>query len=156
MATRVAIGLGGNIGDVPRRFEEACARLQEFLDQLTMAPLFITKPVDCVPGTPDFCNSAVTGLFDGTPLELLEKCQELERAFGRPAAHSSRESRTLDLDILLFGEQVVNLPNLVIPHPRLLVRRFALEPLAAIAGDWRIPPEMKTVAECQRTVTSSN
>ena len=156
MAAKVAIGLGGNIGDVPRRFEEACARLQMFLEQLTMAPLFYTKPVDCVPGTPDFCNSAVTGLFDGTPLELLAICQKLEREFGRPAEHSSRESRTLDLDILLFGEAVVALPNLVVPHPRLLQRRFALEPLAAIAGDWLIPPKMQTVADCLCAVTSSN
>ena len=141
----VAIGLGGNIGDVQGRFEEVRISLEGFLKQLTMAPLFRTKPVGCVPGTPDFLNSAVTGIFDGEPLDLLERCQALERAFGRPSVHSSQESRTLDLDILLFGEELVSLPRLQIPHPRLLQRRFALEPLAAIAPEWRVPPSMKSV-----------
>ena len=146
MKHRVAIGLGGNIGDVAERFKALRRSLEEFLSQLTMAPLFITKPVDCVPGTPDFHNSAVTGEFDGSPLELLARCQELERAFGRPAEHSSHESRTLDLDILLFDEEMICMPCLQIPHPRLAMRRFALEPLAAIAPDWRVPPTMETVA----------
>ena len=127
------------------RFEEVRILLEGFLRQLSMAPLFHTKPVGCVPGTPDFLNSAVIGLFDGEPLDLLERCQALERAFGRPAMHSSRESRTLDLDILLFGEERVSLPHLQIPHPRLLQRRFALAPLAAIAPEWRVPPSMKSV-----------
>ena len=92
----VAIGLGGNIGDVQSRFEEVCISLEGFLKQLTMAPLFRTKPVGCVPGTPDFLNSAVTGIFDGEPLDLLERCQALERAFGRgtrfPASSSDSAS----------------------------------------------------------------
>ena len=154
MRVNVAIGLGGNIGNVQHRFSAVREQMSAFLGQVTMAPVFITAPVDCVPGTPDFCNSALTGTFDGTPLELLERCQAMERSFGRPICHSSRESRTLDLDILLFGEELVSLPQLIIPHPRLLVRRFALEPLASIASEWRIPPAMTTVKECLAALVS--
>ncbi|MGL4855097.1 MAG: 2-amino-4-hydroxy-6-hydroxymethyldihydropteridine diphosphokinase, partial [Lentisphaeria bacterium] len=65
----------------------------------------------------------------------------------RPIKHSSRESRIIDLDILLFGNVQIKTDSLIIPHPRMLNRRFVLEPLAEIAGDWIIPGEEK-VSEC--------
>ena len=111
-----------------------------------MAPIIRTKPVDCVPGTPDFLNTAVVGQWGGTPLELLAACQKIEREAGRPAVHSSHEARLLDIDVLLWGAETLSLPGLIVPHPRMHLRRFVLEPLAAIAPDWTVPPFGKTVA----------
>ncbi len=147
MPHHVAIALGGNQGEVLRNFREAAALLgANGLRSVRLAEPIRTAPVDCVPGTPDFWNAALIGEWDGTPEELLALTQSIERRLGRPAAHSSRESRPIDLDILLFDEAVVSLPNLVIPHPRLRLRRFVLEPLAEIAPDWLVPPDRTAVA----------
>lgn len=142
----VALGLGGNIGDTGVFFERARQLLElgGFAD-IRMATARRTKAVNCVPGTPDFLNTAVTGTWRGSALELLSLTQGIERQLGRPSEHSSKESRTLDIDILLFDESLVDEARLTIPHPRMLRRRFVLEPLAEIAPSWRIPPEMLDV-----------
>ena len=99
-----------------------------------------------MPNTPDFLDRAVTGTWNGTADKLLELTQNIEIASGRPKVHSSRESRVLDIDLILFGDETVNTPHLTIPHPRALQRRFVLEPLAEIAPDWQFPGKL-TVAE---------
>ena len=100
-----------------------------------------------VPGTPDFSNAALTGEWTGTATDLLALTQQLEREAGRPARHSSRESRTLDLDLILFGERCSADPRLTLPHPRARQRRFVLEPLAEIAPEMRFPDSGESVAE---------
>ncbi|MBR0460304.1 MAG: 2-amino-4-hydroxy-6-hydroxymethyldihydropteridine diphosphokinase [Victivallales bacterium] len=148
---QVAIALGGNIGDTEGLFRRAVQMLGEGgLQGVRVSRTIVSTPVDCVPGTPEFHNAALTGAWQGTALELLALTQRIERSLGRPAVHSSRESRTMDLDILLFGEESLALPELVIPHPRMIQRRFVLEPLAEIAPDWHVPPEGTTVAELLR------
>lgn len=144
----VALGLGANLGDPAATFATARKLLVAGgLHRERMASIIRTAPVDCVPGTPDFCNSALIGEWSGTANELLILCQDIERQCGRPAHHSRRESRMLDIDILLFGEQCLALPDLVVPHPRLRARYFALAPLAELAGNWRIPPDLISVAD---------
>ncbi|UKI34372.1 MAG: 2-amino-4-hydroxy-6-hydroxymethyldihydropteridine diphosphokinase [Lentisphaeria bacterium] len=91
-----------------------------------------TAPVDCVPGTPEFSNAALTGEWSRSAETLLELTQRLEREAGRPACHSSRESRTLDLDLILFGERCSNSPVLTLPHPR---RAAAAVRAGASGGD---------------------
>lgn len=145
--TLVAIALGGNLGDSPAIFAAAEKHLAENgLQQIRCASIFRTAPVDCPAGTPDFCNSALCGLWPGTALELLQLCQQTEIFFGRPAQHGFHQSRTLDLDILLFGEEMISLPELQIPHPRMLERYFALAPLVEILPDQPIPPANITVS----------
>ena len=135
----VAIALGGNIGDVRARFQTALLMLAAGgLSHIRKASDYKTTPVDCVPGTPDFWNSALIGEWGGTPQELLMLTQSVERRLGRPAQHSSRESRTIDLDILLFGDQRINTPSLTIPHPRMHQREFVLNPLRELL------PELST------------
>ncbi|MDD4538983.1 MAG: 2-amino-4-hydroxy-6-hydroxymethyldihydropteridine diphosphokinase [Lentisphaeria bacterium] len=144
----VALGLGANLGDPAATFATARRLLVAGgLQQERLAAIIRTAPVDCVPGTPDFCNSALVGDWPGTARELLVLCQDIERQCGRPARHSQRESRLLDLDILLFGELCIAEPDLVVPHPRLRARYFALAPLAELAGSWRIPPDLISVAD---------
>ncbi|MCR4575801.1 MAG: 2-amino-4-hydroxy-6-hydroxymethyldihydropteridine diphosphokinase [Lentisphaeria bacterium] len=146
---KIALAMGANLGESPsENIRWGALRLMEAgVEELQMAPLFRTKPVDCVPGTPDFINTAVVGQWNGTPLELLAACQQIEREAGRPAVHSSHEARLLDIDILLLGTETLSLSGLIVPHPRMHLRRFVLEPLATIAPDWIVPPFNKTVMQ---------
>lgn len=146
---RIAVGMGGNIGAVRRTFHQALAWLAERgLQEIRAAGMYLTHPVGCHPGTPDFCNSAFIASWTGTPLALLQLLQGAERQFGRPAQHDSRGNRSLDLDLLLFDVVQICQTELVVPHPRLRERLFVLEPLSEIASDWPIPPDMVSVAEC--------
>ncbi len=148
MPHHVAIALGGNLGNTEEIFDKAIALLAYNLRGIKRAKIYTTKPVDCVPGTPDFKNTAITATFDGTPLTLLKICQNIEKLLGRPADHSSHESRTIDLDILLFDNQQISLPNLTIPHPRMHQRLFVLEPLLDIlSGQLVIPGQKRTLLE---------
>ena len=144
---QVAVALGGNIGNVEQTFKKAVEMLSEELFDIQVADIITTKPVDCVPGTPDFKNTALIASFDGSPQQLLSICQRIENSLGRPSCHSSRESRTIDLDILLFDDRQISLPNLTIPHPRMHIREFVLRPLSQLAPDRVVPPTGKTVKE---------
>ena len=147
-AVPAALMFGGDLGDSERIFDRAAERLRESgFRILRRSPIFRSAPVDCVPGTPDFSDQALVGLWQGSAYELLALCQHLEHEAGRPAEHSSREARTLDCDIIIFGDVVSNDPELTLPHPRARERRFVLEPLAGIAPDWRFPDTGTTVRE---------
>lgn len=145
---KIALLLGGNIGDTAKFFDSALAGLAAGgVEHLRRSRSFRTAPIDCVPGTPDFLNCAVTGFFGGPPSELLALTQRLEREAGRPAEHSSREARVLDIDIILFGARVIAEERLVVPHPRARLRRFVLEPLADIAPEMRFPDTGELVGD---------
>lgn len=144
--TPVALMLGGDLGDTAACFDAAAAALERAgMTELRRSRIYRSAPVDCVPGTPEFSDQALTGLWHGTARELFAVCQQLERAAGRPERHSSREARTLDIDLILFGDTVSDSPELTIPHPRARKRRFVLEPLAEIAPDWRFPDTGNTI-----------
>lgn len=145
---KIAILMGGNLGNSAEIFENAVQKLAaNGLTAIRRSRIFRTEPVDCVPGTPEFSNAALTGEWGGSAEALLELTQHLEREAGRPAHHSSRESRTLDLDLILFGERCSADPRLLLPHPRARRRRFVLEPLAEIAPEMRFPDTGESVAE---------
>ena len=147
-SSRVALGLGGNLGTPAQSFRRAVSALEKAgMRDIVTSPLYQTAPVDCVANTPPFTNAALTGTWPKTPKELLAACQDIEQCLGRPRSHSSRESRIVDLDILLFGDQVMQRPNLIVPHPRLAERLFALAPLADIAPTYPVPGTNKTVKE---------
>jgi len=152
--TRVAFGLGANREQPLEMLHAACRRLEQAgVRGLRMSPVFRTMPENCVPGTPDFFNAVAIGRWKGPPAALRAVCHDIEVAMGRPAAHSSREARVIDIDLLLFGEQVVSTPALRIPHPGVYTRLFVLIPFAEIAPDWPVPPEGIAVRElCRRCV----
>ncbi len=154
--SRVAIGLGANLGAPLLNMQSALDALADAgLRRQCVSPVYLTPPVACVPGTPDFHNAAVTGLWSGTPEELRDCCHAIERQLGRPAAHGQDEARMIDLDILLFGDLRLPSPKeeegftatppllpattLRIPHRLLCARAFALLPLRDIAPDWPVP-----------------
>ena len=105
--------------------------------------------MDCPPDSPKFVN-AVAGLVpqaDETPESLLKKLRELEVEFGRKPKTVLNEPRPLDLDLIVFGIELRNSPELILPHPSAHLRRFVLQPLNEIAPELILPGQGKTVAE---------
>ena len=126
------------------------AQLQGFSDAPVLkSSLWQTSPVDCPPDSPRFVN-AVAGFVprkEETPESLLKKLRELESEFGRKPKTVLNEPRSLDLDLIVFGNETRNSPELVLPHPRVHLRRFVLEPLSEIAPELVLPGQGKNVAE---------
>ena len=126
------------------------ARLQNFSDApILKSSLWQTSPVDCPPDSPKFVN-AVVGLVPQTgetPESLLKKLRELEKEFGRQPKTILNEPRPLDLDLIAFGNETRNSPELILPHPRAHLRRFVLQPLSEIAPEMILPGQGKTVAQ---------
>lgn len=144
------IALGSNLGDSRQIVLDAMGRLQSFSDRpILKSSLWQSPPVDCPPGSPKFVN-AVAGLVPRpgeTPESLLKKLQALEQEFGRSRGHIINEPRTLDLDLIAFGAEARISPDLILPHPRALVRRFVLQPLSEIAPDLVLPGQGRTVSQ---------
>lgn len=131
--TLLAIALGSNLGDRRGHLDYAVSRLRPHLLDFRVSPFIETAPVDVDP-QPSFLNGALTGLAEGTPQQWLETLLAIETERGRERPHAGAP-RTLDLDLILFGDLVVAEPGLTVPHPRYRDRRFVLEPLASIAPD---------------------
>ena len=142
---RVAIALGSNVGDRRAHLDTAIARLHALLEGAVVSPVIETDPVGVGP-QPRFLNAAVVGATGLSSRALLEAVQAIERACGRTRPHPGAP-RTLDLDLVLYGEDRVDEPGLLVPHPRFRERRFVLEPLASIAPEMRDPVTGLTVGE---------
>jgi 2-amino-4-hydroxy-6-hydroxymethyldihydropteridine diphosphokinase len=144
------ITLGSNVGDPRKHVLEASARLRELsAEPLLQSSLWETSPVDCPPGSPIFIN-AVVGLVPDEgerPESLLAKLQALEKEFGRQPKEVQNEPRPLDLDLIVFGRELRNNKDLVLPHPRAHQRRFVLQPLSEIAPELVLPGQTQTVTE---------
>jgi len=144
------IALGSNLGDSRQIILDALAQLQIFSElPILKSSLWGTAPVDCPPGSPKFVN-AVVGIIpkeNEMPLTLLRKLRKLERKFGRRPKKILNEPRPLDLDLIAFGNETHNSPELILPHPRAHLRRFVLQPLSEIAPELILRGQGKTVAE---------
>ncbi len=138
--TLCIIALGGNLGDVPGTFRRACEALTDAGFRIRrFSSLYRTAPIGCEPGAPEFTNAALSGFWDGSPLDLLRLCQKIEADNGRPNDHAHHVSRTLDLDIILSGRETIHLPDLTVPHPEAARRDFVMNPLREIEpelADW--------------------
>jgi 2-amino-4-hydroxy-6-hydroxymethyldihydropteridine diphosphokinase len=146
MTTRVAVGVGSNLGDRQRHLQFARQQLARLLSDFRMSSAIETAPVGVPHAQGDFLNAAAVGDISLSPHELLHALQGIEREAGRQRPYSGA-ARTLDLDLILFGTTILREPDLEIPHPRFRERRFVLQPLAEIAPDLRDPVTMLTVAE---------
>jgi 2-amino-4-hydroxy-6-hydroxymethyldihydropteridine diphosphokinase len=138
MAVRAFVGLGANLGDPRASVEEAMAEIDRLPGTRIVASssLYRSAPVDA--GGPDYVN-AVVELHTGIePLPLLRSLLAIEQAHGRQRSVRNAP-RTLDLDLLLWGEVVMHTPELTLPHPRLHQRAFVLKPLAQIAPGLVLP-----------------
>ena len=146
---RVAIALGSNVGDRRAHLDFAVDRLRTLLDNLKVSSYDETEPVG-VPGPqPMFLNAAAVGETALSARALLDALLAIERERGRARPYVNAP-RTLDLDLILFGDAVIEESGLVVPHPRFRERRFVLEPLAQIAPDLADPVTRLTVADLLR------
>lgn len=142
---RAAIGLGSNLGDRLATLRAATHALGHLGDVVAVSSLFETEPRD-VPDQPAFLNAVVVIETALAPRALLDGCQAIEHDHGRIRAIPGGP-RTLDLDVLLCDDLVVDEPRLQIPHPRLAQRRFVLVPLCELLPAARHPPTGTTIAE---------
>lgn len=153
------VALGANLpfgaGDPAATLQRVLPELQQLSAQpLLVSAFYESDPKDCPPGSPQYLNGVV-GLLplpDETPESLLHKLQALEQRFGRLRSGIVNEARTLDLDLLAFGNEMRSTSFLTLPHPRAHERRFVLQPWLEIAGaDWLL--NGRTLREWQRACT---
>jgi 2-amino-4-hydroxy-6-hydroxymethyldihydropteridine diphosphokinase len=147
-----AIALGSNLGDRESHLAFAVHQLRELLTGMRVSSWHETVPVGVAP-QPDFLNGAVVGQTTLDARALLDRLHGVEQARGRRRPHDGA-ARTLDLDLILFGADVIDEPGLQVPHPRFRERLFVLEPLAEIAGAWVDPVTGSTVGELQAEARS--
>jgi 2-amino-4-hydroxy-6-hydroxymethyldihydropteridine diphosphokinase len=134
------IGVGSNLGDRAATIRAALDRLaaQPEIELLAVSSLRETDPVGFL-DQPRFLNGAAALRAELPPRELLDRMLEVERALGRVRDGARYGPRTIDLDLLLYGDAVVDEPGLEIPHPRLAERMFVLEPLVELNPDLEVP-----------------
>ena len=125
--------------------QQTCLEKNSFSD-IVISSLYSNPAVNCIPNTPDFINGAIIGKWNKTPEELLVLTQKIEIELGRQKIHRSNMSRTLDIDIILFGNIIMSTEKLIIPHPRAKERDFVLVPLNEIAPVWTFPDTGKSVS----------
>ena len=142
---RVAIALGSNLGDRRRYLDEAVAALAAVVDDLHVSTFHETEPVG-VGEQPRFLNGAAIGVTSLEPADLLTVMLDIERRLGRERPHAGAP-RTVDLDLILYGDLVLQEPDVVVPHPRFRNRRFVLGPLVEIAADWVDPVSGKSMRD---------
>jgi 2-amino-4-hydroxy-6-hydroxymethyldihydropteridine diphosphokinase len=146
---RVGIALGSNLGHRLANLRSAMALLRAIAcpgAALMQAPIYQSAAVACPASAPDFYNTVIELGFDGSPVELLEHTQGIESTLGRIPTPTRNAPRPIDIDLLYFGSEILTAEGLVLPHPRLIQRRFVLQPLADIRPDLILPGDHANIA----------
>jgi 2-amino-4-hydroxy-6-hydroxymethyldihydropteridine diphosphokinase len=150
---RVAVALGSNCGDRRAHLDYAVSTLRTFLANLTVSRYYDTVPEGVSGPQAMFLNAAAVGDTSMSARALLDAVLAIENERGRERPYPNAP-RTLDLDVILFGDAILEEPGLKVPHPRFRERRFVLQPLAEVAPDLRDPASGKTIAELLAAVGS--
>ena len=143
----IGIALGSNVGD---RWEHIRAAIR-FLKNLSpnhfieVSSFYETSPVGCPEGSSPFLNAVAIIKVSETPERFLAKLRTFEKERGRTEVYKKNSPRPLDLDILFWGDQIIKNEVLIVPHPRLLERRFVLQPLCELRPDLVLPGETKSL-----------
>jgi 2-amino-4-hydroxy-6-hydroxymethyldihydropteridine diphosphokinase len=153
-AAEVLVGLGANLGQPEAQLRWAVQALARVLNSLRVSSLYRSAPVG-YRDQPDFFNLACRGETSLPAHDLFAELQRIEQGLGRRRSFANAP-RTIDLDLLAVGEQVIRTPELTLPHPRLHERAFVLVPLLEIAPAWRHPESGLEVAEMLRALAPSD
>ena len=143
--TPVLLGLGSSLGDRRRNLRLAVAAIAAIpsFEMIRVSRPVVSRAVGAARGA--FLNAVVHGATSLSPLALLDHCKRLETRLGRRPARRWAD-RCIDLDILLYGDEVIRLPRLVVPHVAFAERPFALVPAIEVAPDWKHPTEMRRLS----------
>jgi len=147
---RTAVALGSNIGD---RFENLRAARKAIFDLVNVktpafsSAVYETEPIGCEPEAGKFLNAVVEFEYADDPARLLEQLIQIEEALGRKPDHLKNVSRTIDIDLLYCGDQRINEERLQLPHPRLHLREFVLQPLADVRPGLILPGQKKNIED---------
>jgi 2-amino-4-hydroxy-6-hydroxymethyldihydropteridine diphosphokinase len=152
MMVTVYLSLGSNVGEREANLRKAIASLADAGVRVSkISSFYETEPVD-LREQPWFLNGVVEGETGLSALELLRGLREIESRMGSKKL-VAKGPRLIDMDILLYGSEMIDTPELQVPHPRMLLRRFVLVPLAEIAPQFQHPSWMKTVSELAAATT---
>jgi 2-amino-4-hydroxy-6-hydroxymethyldihydropteridine diphosphokinase len=138
--------MGSNLGDRRGHLVFAVARLAQHFQRFRVSTTIDTKPVGVTGEQPDFLNAVAVGDTQLTARQLFERLMAVEAERGRERPFPGA-ARTLDLDLILFGDWIIDDPDLIVPHSRFRERRFVLEPLSQIAPEMVDPVTGRTVEE---------
>ena len=141
----VYLSLGSNIGDRESHLRDAISRLEKKGRIKSIASFYETEPVEFTDQA-RFLNCALALETEEAPEQLMESVLHIEQEMGR-VRQQNKGPRTIDIDILLFSDTIIDSPKLTIPHPAMHERRFVLQPLAEIAPEVRHPVLKKTIRE---------
>jgi 2-amino-4-hydroxy-6-hydroxymethyldihydropteridine diphosphokinase len=147
---RTGVALGSNLGDRLanlRAARKAIADLSGVAPPVLSSPIYETEPVDCEPGAGKFLNAVIEFDYEEDSTTLLKQLIRIEESLGRERDHAQNVSRKIDIDLLYLGEMKIGKDRLQLPHPRLHLRKFVLQPLADIRPDLVLPNQTKTVRE---------
>jgi 2-amino-4-hydroxy-6-hydroxymethyldihydropteridine diphosphokinase len=149
----VVVAFGSNIGDRRGQILEAARQVAEFLSSFRLSSIIETAPVGAgLEGDPPYLNAVGAGESGLTPRELFERLQAIERAAGRTRLYRGAP-RTIDLDLILAGDALVDEEGLQVPHPRFRERRFVLQPLVELEPDLMDPVTGRTMRELLAQLT---
>ncbi len=149
------LSLGSNLGQRLKKLKEASEHLSDYGRVIKVSSVYETEPVEET-SQPMFLNCVLEFMFShNSPFELLEYIQKIETNLGRKVSRRFGP-RTIDIDILFFGDKLINYPNLVIPHPRLAKRLFVLVPLKEIAPFLVHPVEKVSITELYNRIYGDN
>ena len=150
-AVIVHIATGSNLGTRIDHLERADAELSRLGRVLRVSPTYETAAVGMAPGTPDFLNRVVEVELDSAwaanPEGTMRALLDIEREMGRTRVSGTVQSRPIDLDIVLWGDRILHFPGLLVPHPRMLGRRFVLRPLADLVPGAPVPGTDRSVLD---------
>lgn len=141
----VYLALGSNVGDSPQNISKAISLLGNILHEIKKAPLYVSRAVGYT-DQPDFFNTAISGQTELSPQDLLRAVSEVEHQVGR-VKRFRWGPREIDIDIILYGDQVLETEELTIPHPHFRERDFVLQPLTDLNSQLIDPTGQQTLKQ---------